>query len=76
VDGSEAPGGWNGLVYYRWHGAPKIYYSNYHDTALATLRLRLDKDMERSAQAWCIFDNTASGAAFGNALTLASSEQA
>ena len=31
---------------------------------------------KRGAQAWCIFDNTASGAAFGNALTLASSEKA
>ena len=76
VDGSEAPGGWDGLVYYRWHGAPKIYYSNYDDAALAALRLRLDKGVERGAQAWCIFDNTASGAAFGNALTLTSSEKA
>ncbi len=76
VDGSQAPGGWNGLVYYRWHGAPKIYYSNYDDAALAALRLRLNKGVERGAQAWCIFDNTASGAAFGNALTLASSEKA
>ena len=76
VDGAEAPGGWNGLVYYRWHGSPKIYYSNYDDTALAALRLRLDKSVERGAQAWCIFDNTASAAAFGNALTLASAEKA
>ncbi|HWM31295.1 MAG TPA: DUF72 domain-containing protein [Methyloceanibacter sp.] len=76
VDGSQAPGGWNGLVYYRWHGAPKIYYSNYDDAALAALRLCLNKGVVRGAQAWCIFDNTASGAAFGNALTLASSEKA
>ena len=76
VDGSQAPGGWNGLVYYRWHGAPKIYYSNYDDAALAALRLCLNKGVERGAQAWCIFDNTASGGAFGNALTLASSEKA
>ncbi|MEA2993832.1 MAG: hypothetical protein QOD40_2752, partial [Alphaproteobacteria bacterium] len=29
------PGGWNGLVYYRWHGAPRIYFSDYDAAALA-----------------------------------------
>jgi len=70
IDGGAEPGGWEGLVYYRWHGSPKIYYSKYDEAALASLRRRLDKSRTRGAEAWCIFDNTASGAAFGNALTL------
>jgi uncharacterized protein YecE (DUF72 family) len=70
MEGVAEPGGWEGLVYYRWHGSPKIYYSKYDEAALAALRLRLDKSRTRGAEAWCIFDNTASGAAFGNALAL------
>jgi uncharacterized protein YecE (DUF72 family) len=70
MEGAVEPGGWEGLVYYRWHGSPRIYYSKYDEAALAALRLRLDKSRQRGAEAWCIFDNTASGAAFGNALTL------
>jgi len=27
MEGAAEPGGWEGLVYYRWHGSPKIYYS-------------------------------------------------
>ncbi|MGV1013908.1 MAG: DUF72 domain-containing protein [Methyloceanibacter sp.] len=49
-----------------------MYYSDYDDAKLAALRLRLDQSRKGGAQAWCIFDNTAAGAAFGNALTLAS----
>lgn len=71
MEGAGDPGGWAGLVYYRWHGSPKIYYSNYDEAALAALRLLLDKSLRRGAESWCIFDNTASGAAFGDALTLA-----
>ncbi|MEA2953231.1 MAG: hypothetical protein QOJ96_2751 [Alphaproteobacteria bacterium] len=64
------PGGWNGLVYYRWHGAPRIYFSDYDAAALATLKQRLEQHRARHIPAWYIFDNTASGAALGNALTL------
>ena len=68
------PAGWNGLVYYRWHGLPRTYYSSYDDAALAALRHRLDESVDGGAETWCIFDNTASGAAFANARALASSE--
>jgi uncharacterized protein YecE (DUF72 family) len=64
------PGGWNGLVYYRWHGAPRIYFSDYDAAALAMLQERLQQHRARHIPVWCIFDNTASGAALGNALTL------
>lgn len=68
-EGSE-PGGWTGLAYYRWHGSPRIYYSDYDAAALAALGKRLAAYRRRGIPTWCIFDNTASGAALGNALTL------
>jgi uncharacterized protein YecE (DUF72 family) len=70
VAGAGEPGGWNGLAYYRWHGSPRIYYSDYDDSALAALGKRLDAQRQRGVQVWCILDNTALGAAFGNALAL------
>jgi uncharacterized protein YecE (DUF72 family) len=71
---AEEPGGWNQLAYYRWHGSPRIYYSDYGAAALKALKRRLE-DRARESSTWCIFDNTASGAALGNALTLASLQQ-
>jgi uncharacterized protein YecE (DUF72 family) len=69
-------GGWNGLAYYRWHGSPRIYYSDYDDAALAALAERLATHQSRGVPTWCILDNTASGAAFGNALALTAREAA
>jgi uncharacterized protein YecE (DUF72 family) len=68
VTGADKPGGRNGLAYYRWHGSPRIYYSHYDAAALASLQRRLTEDPARAV--WCIFDNTAAGAALGNALEL------
>lgn len=62
--GDGAPGGWHGFAYWRLHGSPKIYYSDYSDAALNALAPRL------KPQDWCIFDNTAAFAALGNALRL------
>jgi len=64
------PAGWPGLVYYRLHGAPRRYYSAYSRKFLASLVENLRR-FSACAAAWCIFDNTASGAALGNALELA-----
>jgi uncharacterized protein YecE (DUF72 family) len=59
------PGGWRGLGYWRLHGSPRTYYSDYDDATLKKTAAGLqDGD-------WCIFDNTATFAALGNALTLA-----
>jgi uncharacterized protein YecE (DUF72 family) len=64
VPRAAEPGGWPGLRYRRLHGSPVTYRSSYSDTYLAGLAETLaDGD-------WCIFDNTASGAALGNALDL------
>lgn len=70
-DEAAAPGGWTGLAYLRLHGSPRRYWSAYDDALLQRLavRLRQARD-EEGAACWCIFDNTASGAAVGNALTL------
>lgn len=70
VAGAGETAGWNGLAYYRWHGSPRIYYSDYDAAALAALGGRLDGQRRRGIPVWCIFDNTASGAALGNALAL------
>ncbi|MGE3149274.1 MAG: DUF72 domain-containing protein [Pseudorhodoplanes sp.] len=66
-------GGWNGLAYYRWHGSPRIYFSDYDAAALSSLKRQLDESRRRNVPTWCIFDNTALGAALGNALALACS---
>jgi uncharacterized protein YecE (DUF72 family) len=63
------PGGWPGLVYYRLHGSPRTYYSAYDDATLTTLAQNLCSRLP-SVPVWCIFDNTASGSATGNALHL------
>jgi uncharacterized protein YecE (DUF72 family) len=67
VAGAAVPGGWEGFAYYRLHGAPRMYYSAYGDAALGAIAERL---LGQPAPAWCIFDNTASGAAAGDALAV------
>ena len=68
---ARAPGGWDGFAYYRLHGSPRTYYSAYDDTSLHLLADALRGDSP-SRPTWCIFDNTAPGAALANALTLQS----
>lgn len=69
VPEAAEPGGFGGLVYYRWHGSPRMYYSDYAPAAIAALAQRL-KSRPAAAEAWCIFDNTTLGHATGNALAL------
>ncbi|CAN5478949.1 DUF72 domain-containing protein [soil metagenome] len=60
------------LVYLRLHGSPVIYRSSYNDLYLEKLAEWIALQREVGLKVWCIFDNTASGAAFGNALELMS----
>lgn len=69
-DTARAPGGWPQRVYLRLHGSPRVYYSSYEPAILQSLATRLRQASEDGAESWCIFDNTASGAAAGNALEL------
>ncbi len=74
---ASRPGGWLGpagdgagaVLYHRWHGAPRMYWSRYecpwlHERAQELRRWPADADR------WCIFDNTAGGGAIPNALAL------
>jgi uncharacterized protein YecE (DUF72 family) len=67
-DTDDAPGGWPGIAYFRLHGSPRIYYSRYGDEAIESIAMRLRR--APAPEQWCIFDNTAAGAAIENALEL------
>jgi uncharacterized protein YecE (DUF72 family) len=67
--GVDAPGGWPGMVYYRLHGAPRKDWSKYDARYLDVLKDAL-QSVPPTVDAWCVFDNTASGAALENALEL------
>ncbi|MBA6115210.1 DUF72 domain-containing protein [Pseudomonas sp. NC26] len=62
------PGGWPGLVYWRLHGVPRTYASAYSAAFVQQMAVLLTASAEQGVPTWCIFDNTASGAALGNAL--------
>ena len=64
VPAAGDPGGWLGLRYFRLHGSPIKYRSPYDGKFLDELARRV-----RPGD-WCIFDNTASGAALPNAVDL------
>lgn len=66
----EQPGGWQGMVYWRLHGVPRIYYSSYPEEYLQRLSERLEASGATNVPTWCIFDNTTSGAALCNALLM------
>lgn len=77
VPQAAVPGGWLGpagdgvgaIVYYRWHGSPRTYFSSYDDDWLQARAAELRRWPE-GTERWCIFDNTASGAAASDALRL------
>lgn len=70
VPAAAEPGGWPGLVYFRLHGSPTRYYSAYTAEYLAGLAARLQAIAAAGVPVWCLFDNTAAGAAVTNALAL------
>ena len=50
VPPAAEPGGWDGLVYYRLHGSPKVYYSAYPDEHLEDLAKRLKQKHRRCSK--------------------------
>lgn len=66
---AAVPGGWDGLRYWRLHGTPRTYYSEYSEAFLKEFADGLRKP-SRAAETWVIFDNTALGHATANALDL------
>ncbi len=69
VPEAAKPGGWSGLRYYRLHGSPRTYYSRYTREFIEDLAAQT-RSHSTKAEVWCIFDNTASGAAIHNAQEL------
>ena len=61
------PGGYTDFAYWRLHGSPKIYYSEYDEKFLQDLAKKIQEGPDEQV---VIFDNTASGAALKNALQL------
>lgn len=76
---AAVPGGWlgpagdgvGGVVYHRWHGSPRVYYSAYSEDWLLARAKELS-GWPAGTERWCIFDNTASGSAASDALKLRS----
>lgn len=64
------PGGDDSLQYFRLHGSPRMYYSDYETERLRSYANRIVHPAAPGAERWCIFDNTTLGAATGNALAL------
>jgi uncharacterized protein YecE (DUF72 family) len=70
VPAATRPGGLASLAYFRLHGSPRRYFSDYSSDSLNMLFAQL-ASLDARTRVWCIFDNTAFGAAIPNALELA-----
>lgn len=70
VPEAAIPGSWRGLSYFRLHGSPVPYRSSYEAERLQAYSDLIRADLKESRPVWIIFDNTASGAAMGNAIQL------
>jgi uncharacterized protein YecE (DUF72 family) len=57
-------------VYIRLHGSPVMYHSAYSQEYLQRLSADIEEKRHAGRRIWCIFDNTASGAAMPDALSL------
>lgn len=66
------PAGSSAITYYRLHGSPRIYYSKYTSEFVADVATRIARAAKAGSETWCIFDNTALGAATEDALALKS----
>ena len=66
--GADVPAGDTAVAYWRWHGAPDVYYSAYAAADLRR-RARLVRTAAAGADAFVVFDNTARGHAVPDAAT-------
>ena len=62
------PAGWDGFVYLRLHGSPRVYWSGYTPEYLDRIATFLRATA--GPPTWVIFDNTAAGQALENAWAL------
>ena len=70
VPAAGEPGGSKELIYMRLHGSPRVYWSDYAPEQIDRFAEKLVRAARDARSVWCIFDNTASGAATGNALAM------
>ncbi|WP_420142020.1 DUF72 domain-containing protein [Sphingomonas sp.] len=70
VPGASLPGGWRRLAYFRLHGSPDIYRSDYSPAAIGQHAATVRALVADGADVWVIFDNTTLGKAPANALAL------
>jgi len=68
ISAAATAGGWSQLLYCRLHGSPRMYYSAYPETYLQVLAVAIAQQQAKGI--WCIFDNTALGAATSDAIGL------
>jgi uncharacterized protein YecE (DUF72 family) len=73
VPAASRPGGYDRVVYIRLHGSPRIYYSAYPAEWLTNTARAIEEKVAQGISTWCIFDNTALGAATADALAVKSS---
>jgi uncharacterized protein YecE (DUF72 family) len=69
-DAASRPGGATDLIYWRLHGSPRTYYSDYDQQWLHDFAVKLKPSTTKTKQLWVIFDNTALGHATANAIEL------
>lgn len=69
VPQAALPGGWRGFSYRRLHGSPIVYRSSY-EARIGDYAKLIQAEVREGRSSWCIFDNTASSAATGDALAL------
>ncbi|AMY11822.1 hypothetical protein LuPra_05087 [Luteitalea pratensis] len=69
VPAATVPAGWPRIAYFRLHGSPRTYWSRYDEHYMGTFA-DIVRSVPRAEEVWCIFDNTASGAAIENACEL------
>ena len=67
-EGGGEPSGSSRVAYFRLHGSPVMYHSSYSDEFLEDLARRMR--VMANVPVWCVFDNTARGAAATNGLFL------
>ena len=72
VPDAALPGGWRGMSYIRLHGSPIMYRSAYGEDRLRAYAAQVTVERAAGHPVWCMFDNTASSAALGDALALVS----
>ncbi|MDP9205156.1 MAG: DUF72 domain-containing protein [Gemmatimonadota bacterium] len=72
VPAASEPGGYARVVYVRLHGTPRIYYSAYPAEWLGNVARTIEEKAAQGISTWCIFDNTALGAATSDALAVKS----